>query len=100
MYQINFYISLPLLSTNNLCLNTGISLAKKDDGQRSLDDTAVTPIDENDFPSDSEEKNNKLNSLLWDRIKQFFETRSLQLKMNKLFTDDNSETDNIGDGKY
>lgn len=60
----------------------------------------ITPIDENTLPEDTQERNKKLDFLLWDRIKQFVETRSLQLKVNKLFFNKNSELDNTEDGKY
>lgn len=75
-------------------------MTKKEDGQRSLDDTVIAPIDENTLPNDSEERNKKLDFLLWDRIKQFVETRSLQLKANKFFVDDNSEVESTEDGGY
>lgn len=56
-------------------------------------------IDENGLPEDSQERDKKLDFLLWDRIKQFVETRSLQLKVNKLFFGDDTELENGEDGK-
>lgn len=86
------------LSINNIPIVEGISLTKKEDG-RSLDDGVSAPIDESNLPSDSEERNRKLDFLLWDRIKQFIETRSLQLKVNKLFFNDDTEMENVQDGR-
>lgn len=56
-------------------------------------------IDENGLPDDSQERDKKLDFLLWDRIKQFVETRSLQLKVNKLFFGDDTELESGEDGK-
>lgn len=77
-------------------------MAKREDGQRSLDEeSVVTPIDENALPEDSQEQRNKqIDNLLWNRIRQFVETRSLQLRVNKLLFNENStELDNVEDGK-
>ncbi len=95
----NFYLQFNQFYNFFLFLK-GISLTKKEDGQRSLDENVITPIDENSLPEDTQERNKKLDVLLWDRIRQFVETRSLQLKVNKLFFNDNSELDIAGDGKY
>ena len=76
-----------------------MSLTKKEDSQRSLDESPVPTIDENGLPEDSQERDKKLDFLLWDRIKQFVETRSLQLKVNKLFFGDNTDLEVGEDGK-
>lgn len=72
-------------------------MAKREDSQRSLNEQWTTinnAIDEETaLPEDSKERNEKLDELLWKRVKQFVESRSLQLKVNKLLFGDGDADD-------
>lgn len=49
--------------------------------QRSMVDS---PVDENSLPQEPEQREQRIDSLLWNRMSSFFQTHSLQLQVPKL----------------
>lgn len=77
---------------------SGISLTKKEEkSPRAIDDGTLSSMsnvtEETNLPVDLTERNKRLDQMLWDRLYKFVESRSLQFRINRLFSSDNNNND-------
>lgn len=62
-------------------LSAGVSLVGEPEVQRSLNDS---PVDENSLPLEPEQRDQRIDTLLWSKLGTFFQTHSVQLQVPKL----------------
>ena len=56
-------------------------MVRRPDSERSLNDIAV---DESSLPADSDARDKRIDSLLWDKVGRFLQTHSLQVQVPKI----------------